>query len=518
MADDPFEEFRDWLKERPEGEAWPEPWEAETLLTEDQKRIVAQNAGWLLNREEWTARVEAFEAALATVDDDECRKTVRARYAIRFDRHRFQDGAKNFSRFSFPCSSYFRDAEFGQGNVSFSGAGFGEGDVTFSGAEFRNGNVSFSGAEFGDGGVYFGSAKFGEGDVTFSGAEFRNGNVSFFGAKFGKGVVSFNGAKFGKGDVYFSGAKFGQGNVSFSDAEFGQGNVYFMGAKFHPATTMAASAMVVDGSIFVNCAFGSWVDFTQLKVGEVASFAGSSFARVPDFRYAKLDRPPEVANMEVPAPEMVRDPQAVAHAREGHLQPDFLKSIKPASKCPPFQVGLDKEDVARYRALKAMAEQANDHEKAGEFFAYEMMAKRGVETTTVSGLLFSTLYWRLSLFGQSFLRPLAALAASFISFFFLYAAITVLSLGRYAEPAIDGMAWFAALFSAKSTLPLVGSLFRFTSSPTEYVSSYQRIYDGLGFSTGTVDLLIFFSVIQSIIGGILLFLFLLALRNRFRLR
>ncbi|MEL6737253.1 MAG: hypothetical protein AAFO98_15550, partial [Pseudomonadota bacterium] len=136
MADDPFEEFKDWLKQRPEGEAWPQYWQTGTPLTEDQKRIVAQNAGWLLNGEEWTARVAAFEAALATVYDDEVRKTVRAQFEIRFDRHQFQDGDKNFSKFSFPCSTYFSGVEFGEGDVTFSGAEFGEGYVDFRGAKF----------------------------------------------------------------------------------------------------------------------------------------------------------------------------------------------------------------------------------------------------------------------------------------------------------------------------------------------------------------------------------------------
>ena len=63
-----------------------------------------------------------------------------------------------------------------------------------------------------------------------------------------------------------------------------------------------------------------------------------------------------------------------------------------------------------------MALAANDHEKDGEFFAYEMMAKRGVETKGFFPLLLNTLYGAWGGYGQSYQRPLGWLAGSWAAF------------------------------------------------------------------------------------------------------
>ncbi|MEL6947323.1 MAG: pentapeptide repeat-containing protein [Pseudomonadota bacterium] len=526
MANDPFEPFKDWLKARPTGENWP--WQTDKPLTDDQQRIVNANAALLLNHEEWKAHVDAFEAALAGVEDEEKRAAKRALYEIRFDSFEFPYGFEVFLQLHFPCAVSFYKvtfgegavsfdrATFGEGAVSFIGATFGEGTVSFNGARFGEGTVSFTGATFGEGAVSFDRATFGEGNVSFDEATFGEGNVSFTGATFGEGNVFFNGSTFGEGNVFFNEATFGEGDVSFRSATFGEGQVSFFAAKFHPATTMNASAMTISGSLFVSCAFGSRVNFTQLKVGEVASFAGSSFARVPDFRYSKLDRPPEVATMRVPPPDMARDPKREAEARNKKLS--RFSGFQPAQACPPFQVTLDKEDVARYRALKAMAEQANDHEKAGEFFAYEMMAKRGVETTSFAGLFVNSVYRSLSGYGQDYVRPLIWMVVSFFVFFFGYLTIAVETTKPADRSKFIEYSPFAASLSASNTVPLLGSLFRFASVPKDHVSAYDRRYNELKKAGLPVDWIVRLSVLQSIIGGILLFLFLLALRNRFRLR
>ncbi|WP_420408561.1 hypothetical protein [Hoeflea sp.] len=573
-----FSPFEDWLIDGPAGK-WTDAWETDKELSERQKQIVADSAALLLDHNAWREKVQAFEEALLTLPNEISRKVKRARYCIRFDRHVFADGHKFFAIYPFPCSVSFSGAmfgdgdvsffgakfgdgtvsftgakfgdgdvsfdgaTFGEGTVSFTGAKFGDGTVSFSGARFGKGTVSFTGATFGDGTVSFDVARFGEGDVSFSGARFGKGNVLFRGAKFGDGTasfdgatfgdgtvsfdvarfgegdvsfdgatfgdgtVSFTGAKFGFGTVSFTGAKFGDGTVSFTGAKFGEGNVWFTGATFGDgtvsftrakfgdgtvsfndidfrSTTMPATGMVVAGNFYVKSHFPEAVDFSRLDVQGTASFSGSSFQKVPDFRDAKFDRPPEVAGMVVPRPKLIGW----------------------------NQLATDKDDVAKFRKLKSMALAANDHEKDGEFFAGEMLAKRGTETKTLFGLLFSTLYWWLSDFGQSYLRPIGWLFVSYL----IFAAACLYKI--WPALTLSDRLWFAAEFSFRSLTPLFGSLFRFAPAPEDHVSWYQKTYKSLADAGVDIDGLIALGVAQSVIGTVFLFLLLLALRNKFRLK
>lgn len=441
-----FSPFEDWLIDGPAGK-WPHPSETHKKLSEHQQRIVADNARDLEDRDLWLNKVQAFEAALAVVVDETQRKSTRSLYHIRFDRHLFADRYKDFENYHFPCS------------------------LSFSGATFGDGIVLFDGATFGDGNVWFYEAVFGAGDVLFNKALFGEGVVSFERTNFGSDGFSFNRANLGSGRVVFTETKFGDGNVVFIDANF-------------EASTFSAAGMSVSGSLFVQSSFLTAVSLNGLEVKGTASFSRSSFAEVPDFRDAKFDRPPDVANMDVPRPK--------------------LKGWNGRA--------VDTQDVAKFRKLKAMALAANDHEKDGEFFAGEMLAKRGTETTGFFGLLFNTIYWWLSDFGQSFVLPLLWLGVSFLSF-----AAACLYLIRGALTWTDRL-WFAADYSFRNMLPLFGSLFRFAPAPKDHVSWYQKTYEKLATGGVDIDRLISLGIAQSLIGTVLLFLFLLALRNKFRLK
>lgn len=142
-----------------------------------------------------------------------------------------------------------------------------------------------------------------------------------------------------------------------------------------------------------------------------------------------------------------------------------------------------------------------------------MLAKRGTETKRPGGLAFNTLYWWLSDFGQSFGRPVWWWLASLG----LFTAMNAWVIGSVRELGLKD--WqFSALLSFKNSIPLLGSLFRFAPAPQEHVSWFQGYYDTLVGYPATVDGLRSLGVAQNIFGGVLLFLFLLALRNRFRLK
>ena len=459
---------------------------------------------------------------------------------IWFDRAMFGEGNVSFDK-----------ATFGTSNVSFRGATFGEGNVLFREATFGEGFVWFSGVAFGKGNVSFSRATFGKNDVWFNDATFGEGNVSYSSTSFGEGDVWFSRVKFDEGNVWFNEAKFGDGTVSFSGATFGKGNVWFSDIAFQ-STKMPAAGMVVLGNLYVKSHFPDAVDFSRLDVKGTASFSGSKFDEVPDFRDAKFDRPPEVAALVVPRPGLampkawsaagwviryyrgIESPDAEGQGRKEDAESDKAKAEGSGSEARPrswpsqavsalgeavrrvsisiFYLASDPKEVAKYRKLKSMALAANDHEKDGEFFAGEMLAKRGTETRTFFGLLFNSLYWWLSDFGQSYVRPLVWLGISFLAF-----AAACLTLIRDTLTLTDRL-WFAADFSFRNMLPLFGSLFRFAAAPKDHVSWYQKTYEKLATAGVDIDRLINFGIAQNLIGTVLLFLFLLALRNKFRLK
>ena len=168
---------------------------------------------------------------------------------------------------------------------------------------------------------------------------------------------------------------------------------------------------------------------------------------------------------------------------------------------------FDKTDVQKYRKLKAMAIAAHDHEKNLEFFGYEMMAKRGVETTSGLGLFLNVAYDVLSQYGRSYLRPLGWMLVSLLAFGALNIALT------------GGHIAFAFVYSLKNAVPFVGTLAPFVSLPEGYEGWYAETFNEIWKSgRAYIDIMAAAAIAQQIIGLVLLFLLLLALRNRFRMK
>ncbi|MEP0943790.1 MAG: pentapeptide repeat-containing protein [Rhizobiaceae bacterium] len=479
---DPFKRFENWSKEYwGQDASEPEP------LTEKQQKIVSKNIRLLLDAEKWEAEVEAFESSLEALKDPDAALAKRSDFHVRFDACQLDDSLKDVSNYRFPCDVSFNDAKFGDGYVSFNNAKFGDGYVSFNNAKFGDGKVSFNNAIFGDGNVWFHDAKFGDGEVSFNDAKFGDGDVWFNDAIFGDVYVWFNNAKFGDGNVSFNGAEFGDGKVSFMDAKFGDGNVLFVDLSLS-STSMAASAMEVEGNLYVKSLFPQHSDFSQLRVNGTASFLGSKFAEVPDFRNAHFVRPPEVAAMRVEPPKMHRKPGAL------------------------FIHASNQDDVHKYRKLKGMAQAAHDHEKDGEFFAFEMMAKRGWETTTWWELLANTIYYRVSGYGQRYDLPMLGLIISWFIF-----GLGNLSLA--GDPAaLSERIKFAFAYSFNNTVPFLGSLRRFVGQPEEHISHFDKVFTDIASSGANIDLMVSVAVLQQLIGLLLLFFVLLGLRTRFRLK
>ena len=359
------------------------------------------------------------------------------------------------------------------------GANFSE-DAEFTNAKFST-NANFIDANF-SADAYFINAKFSK-RANFIDAKF-SAHAEFILAKF-SADADFDNATF-SADADFTNASFSADTI-FKNANVGK-TLYFNNLKSAP-TNIHASGMVVGGSFYVNSHFHGEVNLERLEIAGTASFSGARFNVLPNLRDSKFDRPPEVAGMVVPAPKLKKD------------------------KWWHFARADDDKDVAKYRKLKAMALAANDLEKDGEFFSYEMLATRGGETDTATGLIFNTTYHWLSDFGQSFILPLIWMLASFVGFAIAYDLV----IGRMVSHA-ERMT-FVWEHSFKNFVPLFTSLFKIGDRPDGHKTPYDLAFENLkDISTDAIDTIMALAFIQQFIGVVLLFLFLLALRNKFRLK
>lgn len=474
-------DFDDWNYEKQKDE-WPKLYEKDVTLTTAQKVIIKRNLALLLDENAWQQKTAAFSALLKKIEEENEWKKKRNHFQIHFDQTVFASDL-NCARTGFPCVVSFKEATF-KGGAWFKEATF-EGAAWFNGATFEGDawfkEATFEGDTWFNGATFEGAAKFYwmtfEGDAWFNEATFE-GAAEFYWATF-EGAAWFNRATF-EGPAWFIGARF-------------EDNARFNGVTF---TTMSASDMVVKKNLIAQSIFKT-ANFSRLSVGGSTNLSGSEFETVPDFRDSKLDRSPEVAGMKVPPPEMTYK---------------ITNGQKKIIQHWPFKLAVKHEDVAKYRKLKAMALAANDHEKDGEFFAYEMMAKRGHETTGFFPLLLNSLYWLLSFYGQSIARPCWAMVVSFFTFWAGGLVMIRGMTGSYQEIG------FAAVHSALNSMPLIGTLFRTTSTPQGHVSWYDETYHQLADSGLSSDLWAAISAGQQIIGAVFFFLLFLGLRNKFRLK
>jgi len=292
---------------------------------------------------------------------------------------------------------------FGKGKVSFWEARFGDGDASFDDSQFGDGGVSFRGVQFGNGRVTFNRARFGAGEILFKDIQFGSGTVSFEMVQFGAGPISFRAGQFGDGQLSFNYAEFGDKGVSFQDTKFGTGEVSFEGARLQGNLTIAPLESRKTIWSFRDCSFGGRTEFLLESGAEAvtqfdlrgARFDSSltlrgAFGSVPDFRRSKVTHHVDLSEFSV------------------------TLRRKPKWKWLPWlsKVAEDKEDGARLRRLKEIAEGAKDHQKALEFAADENRANRWIKTGKLASVL-DLAFSGFSNYGQSIMRPVLWLVSVF---------------------------------------------------------------------------------------------------------
>lgn len=420
-----------------------------------------------------------------------------------FTGHSFVEKAA-FGRFVFPGEADFRPAEWkdGWGKDIRVPTRF-EDDAWFGEATFSE-EAQFSGATF-SGQAWFGNAMF-SGHAKFEKATF-SGEAWFPDATFSRRALFYR-ATFSEKAVFqkatfllsveFQGATFSEA-VHFYEATF-SGDAMFRSARFEGHTA------------FGKARFEQTATFSAVTGESFFSLDGVAFHEAPDFEQAHFS--------EAPGLDASRYPDKATRGT-----------------------------TARWRALKRLAVQGHDHEREQLFFANELKSLRGdtdwlfprlqnlfrpgepVWSKHWARYLLGWLYQLFSDFGRSMALPVLwwCIFTAVFAFFYLdqhlpykaqpYAArLNVWMASGYTPPltcvkgeASDPLDSAIILAVHKGSVAGLGGSEKLTQT-------YACLYGEERGAPLIPDAVAFAGMVQTLLSAALIFLFLLAVRNHFRIK
>ena len=409
-------------------------------------------------------------------------------------------GTATFNNCSFEDIVLFMDASFlgyamfskaeCQGKECYFEAQFKEG-VTFENAVF-SGNAHFRKSTFEDLSL-FTYARFG-GDVTFDGFS---------------GVVRFEHATF-DGEAWFAKGTFSK-VARFDDTTFKRG-ARFEGCIFEHDVAFSASKFL--GYVtFDHVKYLGQVSFQAVEARSAFTMANAFFSEVPIFYQATFYEAPRFDNVRIPS----RNRRGVVRAGIRNL----LRGKSDACARENWQKlkTEGEEAIVRWRTLRRLATQGHDHQRELAFFREEMLSSRWISDRPWQAYFwFGVLYQLFSDFGRSMSRPLLSWLIWWAGFFVAYVlhsrisndASTPIQCSQeeFLEP------WIAALgLSLYRSLPALSGL-------GDRIGQFEASLFGVGGGCAPLvpSAVSFLGVVQSVGATALLFLVLLAIRNRFRIR
>jgi len=212
--------------------------------------------------------------------------------------------------------------------------------------------------------------------------------------------------------------------------------------------------------------------------------AGAGFSKVPDFSQADFKQAPDLDAVRFPIPHFW-------HAGKTSLIP-------------------------QYRAIRRMAIQGSDYEREQMAFKGELRSRRWTtDNLWHPGLWFGLFYDGFADCGRSVFRPVALWAFSVFGFALFYLRSAVES--GEAWRCCSGDPWAKAIYiSGRNSLVLtsggkderINQAYRCLFGPSD-ANSPLTIPDGVSFVE---------SFVQVPLSAVLIFLFLLALKNRFKIK
>lgn len=376
-------------------------------------------------------------------------------------------------------SSFYGTANFANFSIgtSFKGAIFFE-LADFSGAELYH--ADFGNARF-DRAANFKGTEF-KGEANFDGAVFKSS--ADFRAHFNRERAHFNRTRFA--DVRFDDVGFERG-AEFEDARF-FGNANFEQAKFGGPTS------------FKKARFRKAATFTDIEARASFSFVDATFKKLPRINGAHLEKLPLLDGMKL----------------KGSAEPGgLLRTI--------FHKVEDDVPIC-YRELKNYAIRAGHLRNEQAFFRNELRSRRNREDKFWHPAFWLGIGYELfSDLGKSLSRPVAWWGALTAASAWLYHT-PLSSAGATACVAGKGDPVMSALLLALKKGTILGGLDAAGKDSQIYACLYG-LTEGYGSAHGVKDFVptvpdwvAMYGLAQSAFSAALLFLFLLALRNHFRIR
>lgn len=438
-------------------------------------------------------------------------------YYVRFNRTRFI-GQTEFEEVVFPGTAEFNKAQF-IGTAGFTKARF-ISTALFNNAEFFSNaifqKVEFDSAEFQEtiflSKGYFREATFAK-RAMFTKATFV-GIAEFYQATF-KGVPVFykakliDEAKFRRvtfeNHVAFNKATF-TGKASFEEAKC-SGNVLFREVTFKE-DVIFNQANFESYTSFQNAVFQKDASFVAIRCQSFFTLENATFFWVPDFAQAIFAEALRLDN---------------SHFKSTSISEQKLVSVNLKEGAP-----------ARWRALKRLAVQGHDHERELNFLAEEIKSLRGVQDWLVPNPLSlrkgspicwpgggrywaGLLYQWFSDFGRSAGRPFFVWIAMTITFTFYFYDLSLhsdLDLNKPISLTCSDNPFVDALYISLHNGLVISGLSR-----TEKITqSYACLYGKEGNDPIMPTAVVLAGLGQTILSAALIFLFLLALRNYFRIK
>ena len=395
-------------------------------------------------------------------------------------------GYAGFDKATFKGEAGFREATF-KGHVWFGEAAFEE-YAGFDKATFK-GEAGFGEVTF-EKYAGFGEATF-EGDAIFREATFK-GHTGFGEATF-EGEAGFREATF-EGEAGFREATF-KGRAGFREATF-KGHAGFEEVTFE-GDAMFWLSTFEHPAIFYNAAFRADAGFQAVQGSSVFTMTDAEFLDVPDFQQATFVESPRLDNAQI-GPQL---------SRWDKLKEFFTKG--------------DSEKEGRWRALKRLATQGHDHAREQLFFRGELLARRGAADRYWHASFWLGVFYQIfSDFGRSLIRPLLWWAAGMLVFACIY-------LSHYSGGSEwwllecakgTGRPWVAALgLSVHKSLPAVSG-FGFGDKIQQFHACLYGVESENPFRPIIPDQVAFLGVLQVLFSAVMIFLFLLAVRNHFRIK
>ena len=375
--------------------------------------------------------------------------------------------ATQFDRTTFKSTARFESAIF-EDDAQFVSATF-EGDARFACSTFQ-GNASFASATFSFDARFDGATL--KGNALFERVIF-NGAVQFHSATFERAAL-FDRAIF-RGTVQFIGATF-EGVAWFGRTTF-KDDAWFAGATFSKGTS------------FRDAKFSSEekktdADFTAIKVERAFDLTGAYFSKMPSFCQADFKQAPDLDGVSFPLPD-----------------------------AEPFVSG-DSALIPKYRAIRRMAIQGADYDREQRAFKGELRSRRWTtDKWWHPSLWLGIVYDGVADCGRSISQPFGVWAATIIAFAAFYWSRAIPGAEtRCAEG--DGPFVQALYLSVKNALVLFAG-----TRDARVNQAYVCLYNGspehphIPASVTFVETLLQFPM-----SATLIFLFLLAVKNRFKIK